>query len=412
MPKHAPLERNLEPAQPEDVGLSREGLAAVDAAVQQLIDQGTLAGALTLVARHGRTVHVNAMGSKDLASAEPMRADTLFRIYSMTKPVTATAMMILFDEGRWALDDPIGRHLPELANLAVIGQHLPDGSYTTEVAAHAPTMRELMTHTAGFGYGLLPTTAFDRLYQKAAIWKSANLTEFCARLATLPLAYQPGTKWAYSLSMDLQGAIIERLSGQSLPDFMAERIFTPLGMQDTAFHTPAEKQGRRATLYFSEKNGPLIPIANPLAPDHETPPALALGGSGLISTAGDYARFAQMLLDGGELNGHRIASREAIALQMRNHLPDTMLDAGYVAGHQRLRPGFGFGFNGVVFTDPALAGIPVGKGTYHWDGAAGTWFWVDPENDLLFIGLIQLMSYSAPPLQATTQTLMADAIVR
>lgn len=403
--------RDLQSATPEQVGLSLEGLEAVDAAIKQLVDQGVLAGAVTVVARHGRTVRINPMGVKDLLTSEPMQADTLFRIFSMTKPITASAMMILFDEGKWTLDDPIAKHLPELTDLQVIASFNPDGSYITEPAQQAPTMRQLMTHTAGFGYGLMPAKPMDALYQNVKLWKADNAEEFRSRLSQVPLSYQPGAKWEYSLSMDLQGAIIEKLSGQTLADFMQARLFGPLGMQDTAFYTPPEKLPRRATLYFSDKKGPLVPMANPLIPDHQSPPGFASGGAGLVSTALDYARYAQMLLNGGEFGGKRILSSDAVKLQMTNHLPDEMMETGYVAGHQKIRPGFGYGLNGVVFTDPVLAGIPVGKGTYHWDGAAGTWFWVDPTNDLLYVGMIQLLSFTPPPLQATTQTLMANAIV-
>lgn len=407
------MPRDLSPADPEDVGLAPAGLAAIDAYLQDLVDKGVLAGLVTLTARRGRVAHVSAFGKKDLASGRPMTSDTLFRIFSMTKPVTAVAMMILHDQGLWDPDDPIARHLPEFARVKVFGGLDPSGVAILHEPDHAPTLRELLTHTAGLIYGFDPTGDIDKLYQAADVWGSADLAEMSRRLAGLPLAFQPGTRWAYGLSMDLQGALIERLSGQSLPDFMRERIFEPLGMVDTAFHTPPDKAARLATLYrFSTSRG-LVPLAaNPLLPDHAAPPALASGGGGLISTAGDYARFAQMLLNGGEFAGRRIVSREALKLMMTNHLPDEMLTQGWGVGKQQLRPGFGFGFNGVVFTDPEAAGIPVGRGAYHWDGAAGTWFWVDPENDLIFVGMVQLLSETAPALQATTQTLMADAILQ
>lgn len=380
-------------------------------AVRDFVDRKVLSGAVTLVARRGRTVRVTPMGYRDVEQSAPMEHDTLFRIFSMTKPVTAVAMMILLDEGRWKPEYPIAKYLPELADLKVATRFHEDGSYDSEPPAHLPTMMELMTHRAGFGYGLAPLTPLDQLYLKSEIWKSANLVEFCRRLATLPLAYQPGTRWEYSLSMDVQGAIIERITGQSLPDFMQERIFGPLGMSDTAFYTPPEKTARRATLYYGGDDGVLEQMKNLLLPDHEAPPGMAIGGGGLISCIADYARFGQMLLNEGSFGGKRIISAESAKLMMSNHMPDEMLSVGFGAGHQKLRPGFGYGFNGVVFTDPQLAGIPVGVGTYHWDGAAGTWFWVDPVHDLMFIGLIQRMAYDAPPLQAMTQTLMAKAIV-
>jgi CubicO group peptidase (beta-lactamase class C family) len=406
------MTRTLDPAAPESVGLSSAGLARIDAYLEGLIDAGTLAGVVTLVARHGRTVHASVIGQKDLARGEPLALDTIFRIFSMTKPVTGVAMSILHDEGLWSPEDPIARHLPAFADVRVFDGLDSNGQPMTVAPEHAPTMRELMTHTAGLSYGFNPDDPLDKLYQARQVWQSASLAQFADKVASLPLAYQPGSKWLYSLSMDVQGAIIEQLSGQSLPEFMRTRIFGPLGMVDTAFHTPPEKKSRRATLYrWSPRQQKLVEAPNILGADHEAPPALAIGGGGLVSTVTDYARFAQMLLNGGELGGTRIVSAAALKQQMSNHLSEAMIAARHGVGHQQLRPGFGYGFNGAVFTDPALCGVPVGVGTYHWDGAAGTWFWVDPVHDLLYVGLVQLLSETSPPLQKTTQTMMADAYV-
>lgn len=400
---------------PEEAGLLPAGLDVIDAAIQTQIDAGVIAGAVTIVARHGVVARVGTPGYKDIARGEAMAEDTIFRIFSMTKPITGTAMMILHDEGLWHPDDPIAKHLPELADLRVLAGEADDGTPILVAPDRAPTMMDLMTHRAGLGYGIAvgePSDRIEAMYREAGVLNATDLTDMIARLATLPLAYQPGTRWRYSLSMDVQGAIVERLSGQTLPDFMRTRIFGPLGMVDTAFFIAPDKKHRLATLYLKTGDMPLTAIDNPLRRDPEAEPKMAMGGGGLFSTAGDYARYAQMLLNGGELDGVRIVSAQGISEQMTNRLPDEMLEARFVAGHQAFRPGFGYGYNGVVFTDPALAGIPVGKGTYHWDGAAGTWFWVDPENDVLFVGMIQLLSYTAPPLQATTQCLMASAIRR
>lgn len=397
---------------PEAVGLASAGLDAVDALVQAHVDTGEIAGALTLVARHGRIARISNLGLDDIAEGRRFAEDTIFRIFSMTKPITGTAMMILRDEGRWAPEDPIARHLPELADLRVYAGD-DDGVSVTVPAERQPTMEDLMTHRAGFAYGIPIGPAVDRveeLYRAAGVLDVFDTTGMVARLATLPLAYQPGSRWRYSLAMDVQGAIVERLSGQSLPDFMAQRIFEPLGMTDTAFHVPPDKRHRLASLYFKAEGSPLTPVQNPFRAEPDEPPTLALGGGGLFSTLGDYARFGQMLLDGGELAGRRIVSAASVREQMTNRLPDAMLETRFTAGHHRFRPGFGYGYNGVVFTDPALAGVPVGRGTYHWDGAAGTWFWVDPANDLLFVGMIQLLSYSAPPLQESTQRAIGRAI--
>jgi len=404
------MTRTLESARPEDVGLSSDGLDRIDAAIQDYIDRGTIAGAVTLVARQGRLVHTKAMGMKDVASAERVRPDTIFRIFSMTKPITAVAMMILHDEGLWRPEDPISKHLPELDGMKVVAEFNAEGQPLLEAAETSPTMLQLMTHTAGFAYGMLGMTPIDKLYNDAGLWKTRSLNEMIDVLSGLPLAYQPGSKWRYSLSMDVQGAIIERLAGQPLAKFLRERIFEPLGMVDTGFFTPPSKKARLATLYFGGDQG-LIPTEHPMGKDYDVEPPAPRAGGGLVSTALDYARFAQLLLNKGEFAGRRIVSEAGIATMMTNHMSDDMLAAGYVAGHHKFRPGFGYGYNGVVFTDPAVAGVPVGRGTYHWDGAAGTWFWVDPENDLLFVGMIQLLSWTAPAFQSLTQTMMADAIV-
>ena len=398
-------------AAPEDVGLKREGLAAIDAYLQGLVDQGELAGAVTLVARHGKVAHTSVIGKKDLASGEPLKLDTIFRIFSMTKPVTGAAMSILLGEGRWAPEDPVARHLPEFEGVKVFAGLGDDGAPKLAAPDHAPTMRELMTHTAGLSYGFNPEDPLDKLYQGAKVWQSGSLAEFAGKVAALPLAYQPGRKWLYSLSMDVQGAIIEKLSGQSLPDFYRTRLFEPLGMVDTAFHTPPEKQSRLATLYrWAPEETRLKATRNVLiSRDYDAPPALAVGGGGLVSTATDYAKFDQMLLKGGEWRGRRIVDEDALKLQMSNHLSDAIMAGGFGIGLQQIRPGYGHGFDGAVFTDPDAAGVPVGKGTYQWDGAAGTWFWVDPVHDLLYVGLVQRLGENSPALQKTTQTMMADA---
>jgi CubicO group peptidase (beta-lactamase class C family) len=399
------------PGSPADHGLSAERLARVDAALQQKVDDREIVGAVTLVARHGEIVHTSIVGRDNRKTGKPLEPDTIFRIFSMTKPVTAVAMMILHDRGLWRWDDLIATHLPELADVAVLTGLDRRGRPLTTQAEHPPTMGELMTHTAGFAYGVNRKDPIDRLYRAKKITQSIGLDDFVGRVATLPLAHQPGSKWKYSISMDLQGAIIERLSGQRLGDFFQKHIFGPLGMVDTAFYTPPAQQARLATLYFSGGPVRLKSIKNPLYKDAQSPPDLELGGAGLVSTVGDYARFCQLILNEGEWNGARIVTESGIRQMTRNHLPPELIAQRWDAGHMHFRPGFGFGYNGVVFYDPELAGIPVGTGTYMWDGAADTWFWVDPENDLLYVGMTQLLSYTAPALQELTQKLMGDAIL-
>jgi CubicO group peptidase (beta-lactamase class C family) len=386
-------------------GLSIAGLRRIDAKIAGFIAQGQLPGVATLVARHGQVVHRSTQGLKDIASGEPLAEDTIYRIYSMTKPVTAVAMMLLHDQGLWSPDDRIAKHLSEFADVQG-----PSGG----APAHAPTMDELMTHTAGFGYGIGmgPHDATDTAYLDAGVWKASDLAEFSRRVAAIPLAYEPGSAWRYSLSMDLQGAIIERLSGQSLPEFMRTRIFQPLGMTDTDFYVPAGKRPRLASLYHMYGQSELAVLDHPgFVRDPKVIPPIPSGGGGLFSTITDYARFAQMLLNKGELNGTRILSPEAVATMTANHLPQAILDRGVVAGAQKIGPGRGYAYNGAVFFDPAAAGSPVGRGTYQWDGASSVWFWIDPENDLLFVGMVQrMMQEGMPPLQGLTQSMIAEAL--
>jgi len=392
-------------AKPEAVGLSSAGLARIDAALAEAVAAKQLPGVSILVARHGKLVHRTVIGLKHLARGEPLAEDTIFSLWSMTKPVTAAAMMALYDRGLWTPDDPIAAHLPEFA--AVQG---PGGAPLD----HPPTMRELMTHTAGFGYalGMGPHDETDAAYVAAGIWQAEDLADFARRVASVPLAYHPGAAWRYSLSMDLQGAIIERLTGQSLPQVFEETIFAPLGMVDSGFHVPADKLPRLATLYHMYGVPELRVLDHPaFGRDPGVAPRIPSGGAGLYSTVADYARFAQMLLNQGELGGVRVLQPASVALMTRNHLPQPILDKGVLAGMQKIGPGRGYGFNGAVFFDPAAAGAPVGRGTYQWDGASGVWFWIDPEHDLLFVGMIQrMLQEGMPRLQEITQALIAEAL--
>ncbi|MBS0409784.1 MAG: beta-lactamase family protein [Proteobacteria bacterium] len=408
------MARDLIEGRPEDAGLSPAGLDGVDAGLQSLIDKGELAGAVTLVARHGRIVRRSVLGVDDRDSGRPLKTDTLFRIFSMTKPVTAVAMMILHDQGLWKPEDPVSKFLPAWSNMRVFTGLDDAGEPLTAAADRDPTVGDLMTHTAGITYGSTDEP-LDRLYKAARIWESADLAQFAAKIGALPLAYQPGTKWVYSLAMDVQGAIIEALTGQTLADFMHENIFAPLGMIDTGFFATDEQKPRLARLYRSSTTGPgLKPLdRSPMLTDHMSPPKVPSGGGGLVSTLDDYARFAQMILNRGELGGKRIVSPEAVTLMATNHLSDELINGGFGVGNMQIRPGFGYGFNGAVFTDPIAAGLPVGRGTYEWDGAAGTWFWVDFENDLIFVGMIQRFEISGKMTNAQqfTQKLLADAII-
>jgi len=367
--------------------------------MQSKVDDKSLAGIVTLLMRHGKVVEERSYGAKDLASGAPMTHDTIFRIYSMTKPVTGVGMMILYEEGKWHPSDPISKFIPEFAGLKVFKGVDANGAMITEAPLHPPTMAELMTHTAGFTYGLFGTSPVDKLYMSKVWSKTANLHEMMQGLAGVPLLYQPGSQWVYSVSMDIQGYIIEKISGKPLAQFMEERIFKPLRMTDTAFFVPNDKRARFATVYSGTPDGKLVVTGEASGPkaDYVSMPGAPSGGGGLVSTAADYARFAQMLLNHGELDGAHILSPASVALMISNHLSPKLMTGEFSIGNATMRPGHGWGWDLAVFNDPAAADEVVGKGTFYWEGAAATWFWADPANDIVFIGMTQRMYGNGQP---------------
>lgn len=383
---------DMTPATPESVGFSTERLDRLHQLIQDEVNQKALAGAVTILARHGKVVEYRTYGQRDLASGAPMTKDVIFRDYSMTKPVTGVAMMILYEEGKWLPTDPISKYIPEFGGLKVFKGVDAEGKMILSAPEHPPTMLELMSHSAGFSYGS-GHSMVDAMYQAKGPMQSASLQEMVDKLATIPLNYEPGRAWTYSLSMDIEGYIIEKLSGQKLPDFMRDHIFEPLEMKDAGFFVPAEKRSRFATNYRDDGEGHLLPVSTGNDPhgDYAAQPTMASGGGGLVSTAEDYYRFAQMLLNGGKLGDKRILSPATVKLMTSNHLRPEVLTGEFGIGQHIMRPGFGYGFNCAVVFDPPEAGLPDGKGTFFWDGAAGTWFWVDPTNDIVFVGMIQRM---------------------
>ncbi len=387
---HRTLDLTL--TKPERVGFSTQRLEWLHALIQNEVDHKEIAGAVTILARHGKVVDYRTYGVRDIATGAPMTRDTIFRDYSMTKPVTGVAMMILYEEGKWLPSDPIAKFIPEFTHLKVFKGVDAEGKMILADPDHAPTMRELMSHSAGFTYGF-GTTPVDAMYRDQHVLASKNLQEMIDKLANIPLLYQPGKAWVYSASMDIEGYIVEKLTGQTLPDFMREHIFNPLGMRDAGFYVPADKQQRFAANYRDDGQGHLVPVVNDgLTSGYAAQPTLPSGGGGLVSTAEDYYRFTQMLANGGELDGKRILAPSTVKLMTSNHLPASLLTGEFAGGMHVMRPGFGYGYNCAVIFDPPEASLPDGEGTFLWDGAAGTWFWVDPTNDIVFVAMIQRMS--------------------
>ena len=366
-------------ARPESVGFSAEGLKAYQQTLHALVDDAKLAGVTTLVARHGKVVLFDAYGVQDLATKTPVTKDTIFRIASMTKPIVGVAMMMLWEQGKWSLDDPVARHIPEFAGLKV-------ATANGEVPQTKPmTMRQLMSHTAGFdvsaGYTKMNIT--DR---------NQPLQAMIDKLAKLPLPVQPGSDWRYGPSVDIQGYLVEKLSGQPLDVFLRSKIFTPLGMEDTGFWVEQPKM-ERVTKLFTYGDDKRITMA-PTQGNPASKPVFLSGSGGLLSTTGDYFRFAQMVLDGGQANGKRYLKSSTVELMRTNVLEEGVKVDLY--GPTYNIDGIGFGLDFAIILDPAKANTPEGKNSFYWGGAFGTWFWIDPTNDLLVIGMIQNVSGSTP----------------
>jgi CubicO group peptidase (beta-lactamase class C family) len=398
---------------PEMVGFSSERLERLHELMQRAVDEKQIAGIVTILARHGKVVDYRTYGQRDMASGSPMTKDVIFRDFSMTKPVTGVAMMILYEHGKWLPSDPVAKYIPEFAHLKVFKGMDADGKMILVDPDHAPTMRELMTHTAGFTYGYFGDTPVDAMYRDASVLQSKNLQEMIDKLAKLPLLYQPGKGWTYSVSMDIEGYIIEKLSGHTLPEFLQQNIFSPLGMKDAGFFVPEEKLKRFATLYKTGPHGGIIPeTTGRMSRGYELPPNMPSGGGGMVSTAEDYYRFAQMLANQGELNGARILAPPTVHLMTTNHVPSSLLTGEFHIGMQVLRPGFGYGYNCAVVYDPPEANLIEGKGTFFWDGAAGTWFWIDPTNDIVFVGMIQReLAPESPNLEYLSRSVVYQALV-
>ena len=421
-PRAAPAAALTPAASPESVGFDSERLKRLDRYMAGVVADGRVAGMTTLLARHGKIVEFNTYGKASLATGQAMPKDEIFRIYSMSKPLTGVAMMILFEQGKWRLDDPVTRYVPEFKKLKVMVEADKEGRITkVEDMKRPPTMREIMSHTAGFGYGLGDKHPVDKLYREKQVLGSTGLHQMIERTAEIPLMYQPGTSWSYSSAVDIQGYIVEKLSGKPFGQFLQENVFGPLKMKDTGFYTGPAKASRLAAVYVgevvNEKPTGKIVQADDLfgskMPDYSKPPAMESGGGGLVSTTMDYARFCQMMLNKGQLDGVRILSPASIELMDTNVIPHNVLVTTNGTSGIRFNEAVGFGLDFQVDNDPRRAGFLEGKNTMSWGGAAGTWFWIDPTNDVFFVGMIQRMGGTGgDDLGSMARTLTYQALVR
>lgn len=394
----------LPTAKPEQVGLSSERLERVSRALRNEIEAGKIPGAVALVARKGRIVYFESFGLRDKASGDPMSRDAIFRLYSMTKPFTSVAAMMLMEDGKFLLVDPVSKFLPPLAKREVSIQQFDPatgkGGYVVVAAEREITIQDLLRHTSGIVYGsFTPNARIKELYGKGGVrWDDVTPAEQIERLGKVPLAHQPGTTWEYSLSTDVLGRVIEKVSGVTLGQFFDERIFGPLKMTDTAFVVPKDKIGRLAQpLAVEPSTGEPIKLH-----DVTVPPKNDAGGAGSASTTADYARFLQMLLNGGQLDGTRLLSPTTVAFMTSDHLGTMKVVARGGVG-----TGYGFGLGFAVRTEPGIAGVSGSVGEYRWGGAAGTAFWVDPKEEMISV----LMTQGAPgPTRAYTSALFRQMV--
>lgn len=405
-------------AKPEDIGLDPSRLAYIQNYFQSYVDRGKIAGFSTLISRHGEIAHFEVAGQRDRERALPMEKDTIFRIYSMTKPITSLALMMLYEEGHFQLSHPVSRYIPAFKNLKVWAGGTAE-KYETKPCDREMTIRDLLTHTSGLTYGFMYEHPVDALYRKAGI-EGANtvdltLKEMVEALAGIPLLFSPGTHWNYSVSTDVCGHLVEVLSGRPLDEFLASRIFAPLGMSDTSFFVPKEKLDRFATNYFRDpktKKSGIMDVGDETS-TYAKPPKFLSGGGGLTSTITDYWRFCQMLLNGGELDGVRICSPKTIEFMTVNHLPGgkTMKEMSISAFSELAAEGSGFGLGFQVVLDPADAQAIGSAGNFSWGGAASTYFWIDPEEDLIAIFMTQLYPSSTYPFRPQLQQLVYGAVI-
>lgn len=401
--------------------------------MRSLIDSKKIPGTVTLVARKGEIVHFEANGKRDIERDLPMEIDTIHRIYSQSKPITGAALMMLFEEGKFLMTDPVAKYLPEFSDMQVcVGEE--NGKMKTEAASSPITIQQLASHTSGLSYSFIPgpvgamyiaeeaerglgniPSAGGMLFPEGTKPPFSNLREWTKALAELPLVAQPGTVWNYSVGMDVMGALIEELAGMTFGDFLQKRIFGPLGMEDTGFMVPEEKLNRFSANYSPVPDNMML-TDDPEKSGYRTPPQLESGGGGLVSTVGDYLKFAQMLLNKGEYEGKRYLGKKTVKFMTANHMGSVNANEGLTSLFNMLGNGYqvqgmGFGVTGSVVVNPALTGLPVSKGAFSWGGAASTHFWIDNKEDLIGIVHTQLLPDGTYPVRELMQLATYQAII-
>jgi CubicO group peptidase (beta-lactamase class C family) len=377
------------------------------------VEPGKIAGALTLVARRGRVAFLSPLGHSDRDRDAPMQTDTIFRIYSMTKPITSVALMMLYERAAFQLTDPVHKWLPEWKNLRVF-QYGNHPNFVTEPMKRPMTVRDLLTHQSGLSYGIMERTNVDAAYRKLGVSSGkGTLAEMTKTLASLPLEFSPGDAWAYSVATDVVGHLVELISGRSFDTYLREEIFEPLGMVDTGFTVPEQKLSRFAACYARNAEKKLVLLDDPRNSPFGRPRTFFGGGSGLVSTAADYLRFAEMLRRGGELDGVRLLGPRTVQFMTSNHLPDGKDLAALAVGSfsETRYDGVGFGLGVSVTLDPVRAQVPSSPGEYGWGGMASTAFWVDPREELTVVFMTQLLPSTIYGFRTQLKQLVYAAIV-
>ena len=396
-------------------GFDSQRLASVSALVDRYVAEGKLAGAQVQVAHRGEVALRHTVGRADVASDRPLGDDAIYRIYSMTKPITSIALMQLYEQGRVLLEDPVSAYIPEFAEMQVFTGGTPTAP-KVRPAQTAMTVKDVLTHASGLTYGFFFQNNLDAMYREDGLGDfqlpDYTLEEGMRRLATKPLAFDPGTAWNYSMSTDVCGRLVEVISGMGLDEYFAEHITGPLGMADTAFHVPADKKHRFTSNYALTPDEPLLIVDSFDASPYLSPPVFLSGGGGLVGTVDDYQRFVDMLLNGGELDGQRIIGRKTLEYMTINHLPEgkTLNELGQSLFSEAVMEGMGFGLGFSTLVDPARNGAVSSGGEFAWGGAASTAFWVDPAEEITCVFMTQLMPSSSYPLRRELKATVYQAL--